>query len=472
MGVVVARLELRRAHLYIALRATRASTPFRGFVEVFIVMAIYHLSAQVIGRSSGRSSVAAAAYRSGEELRDERTGVSHDYSRRRDIDSWIQAPDGAPSWVHSRSDLWNAVEAAERRKDSQVCREINVALPVELDQDRQDALVRGYVGEQFVERGMVADVAVHRDDPDNLHAHVMLTTRSVGEDGFGSKVREWNDREALGAWREGWAEHCNRELERNGYGERIDHRSHAERGLDREPTVHEGPDVREMEARGIPTERGEWNRQVLARNAERDREEERRRDPVERRADVWRGIGYSVATARALAERERDRGKEYGTDAEARADLQREGDAMHRDRWALRGEREEQGRLEDAAKSYRDASEAVERSSRLTRVFSADARAEYERAERTLGWSGRVLESAGVEDLRDVDRRGEALGAREEAQRAAEGRWRPLEGAWREIGDAMRERRDAREEREREERGDPPGTARARDMDRRLEYDR
>ncbi len=401
--------------------------------------------------------MAAAAYRAGERLHDSRTDVVHDYTRRRDIDSWIQAPDSAPSWVHSRSDLWNAVEAAERRKDSQVAREINVALPVELDRERQDELVRAFVRERFADRGMVADVAVHRDDPDNPHAHVMLTTRSVGEDGFGPKVREWNDRETLGGWREGWAEHCNRELERSGYEEKIDHRSHAERGLDREPTVHEGLDVREMERRGIATERGEWNRQVLARNAERDRQEERRRDPVERRADVWRGIGYSAVTARALAEREQGRGKEYGTDAEARADLERDRDALYRDRRALRWDREEHGRLEDAAESYREASEAVERSSRLLRLFNSDARAEYERAERTLGWSGRVLRSAGVEDLGDVERCGEALGAREEVQRVREVSWGPCEGAWREIGDALRGRREVREERER---------------DRGLEYDR
>ncbi len=466
MGVVDNWLVVRRAHLYVTLRATRASTPPGAFVEVFIAMAIYHLSAQVIGRSSGRSSVAAAAYRSGEQLHDKRTDLIHDYTRRRDIESWIQAPDGVPSWVHSRSDLWNAVEAAERRCDSQVAREMNVALPVELDRERQDALVRGYVGEQFVERGMVADVAVHRDDPDNPHAHVMLTTRSVGEDGFGPKVREWNDREALGGWREGWAEYCNRELERDGYEERIDHRSHEERGLDREPMVHEGPNVREMEARGIPTERGKWNRAVQGRNAERDREEERRRDPVERRADVWRGIGYSQQTARALAEREQQRGRECATDAEAKDDLEKERDALYRDRRALRGEREEHGRLEEAAESYREASDVIERSSRLSRLFSADARAEYERAERMLGWSGRALESARVEDLRDVDRRGEALGAREEVQRAREVSWGPSEGAWREIGDAMRERREVRQEREREERWERTG------IDRGLGYDR
>ena len=443
-------------------------------------MAIYHLSAQVIGRSSGRSSVAAAAYRAGEQLHDRRTDVIHDYSRRRDIDAWIQAPEGAPSWVYSRSDLWNAVEASEHRKDSQVAREINVALPVELDSDRQDRLVRSYVREQFVDRGMVADVAIHRGDEYNPHAHVMLTMRPLDGDRFGPKERDWNSTQTLQGWREGWSVDANRELERDGREERIDHRSHEARGIEREPTVHEGPNVREMERRGIPTERGDWNRAVMERNAGRDREEERRRDPVERRAEVWRGIGYSQATARALAEREERRGKEYGTDAEARADLEKEREAMHRDRRALRGEREEHGRLEDAAEAYREASETIERSSRLSRLFNSDARAEYERAERTLGWSGRQLRSAGVEDLGEVERRGDDLSVREEAHRVVEGRWGPLEGAWREIGDAMRERREVREKQERaerwdgidRERGDPPGTAEAREMDRGDEWGR
>ncbi len=265
-------------------------------------MAIYHLSAQVIGRSSGRSSVAAAAYRSGSELHDERTDLYHDYSRRRDIDSWIQAPEGAAAWVSDRQSLWNRVEASERRWDSQVAREINVALPIELDRDRQDELVRGYVREQFTSRGMVADVAIHRGDEGNPHAHVMLTMRPLDGDRFGPKEREWNSTETLQGWREAWSVHANRELERDGREERIDHRSHEARGIEREPTVHEGPNVREMEARGIRTERGEWNRAVLERNAERDRrererqEEERRqreredarqRDPMERRADAW-----------------------------------------------------------------------------------------------------------------------------------------------------------------------------------------
>ena len=219
-------------------------------------MAIYHLSAQVIGRSSGRSSVAAAAYRAGEGLRDERTGRSHDYGRRREIESWIQAPAWAPDWATDRGRLWNEVEASERRSDSQLAREINVALPVELSRERQGELVRSFVREQLAGRGMVADVAVHRQDPGNPHAHVMLTTRSVGEGGFGPKARGWNRPEELAGWREAWAVHANRELEREGREERVDHRSHGDRGLDREPTVREGPDAREAGPQCVARQEG------------------------------------------------------------------------------------------------------------------------------------------------------------------------------------------------------------------------
>lgn len=264
-------------------------------------MAIYHLSAKVIKRSAGRSSVAAAAYRAGERLVDERTGLVHDYSRRSrraEMECFIEAPEGAPSWARNREELWNRVEAAERRRDSQVAREVEVALPKELSREGQRELVAGYVRESFVSRGMLADVAIHWGDPNNPHAHVLLTTREVGPEGFGGKAREWNGRELLGEWREGWERHANRELERAGYLERVDHRSYAERGIEREPTRHEGPAVREMEARGIRTERGELNRAAGRRNAKREREPGRKREPER---ELERGLG-----------REWGRGVEHG----------------------------------------------------------------------------------------------------------------------------------------------------------------
>lgn len=242
-------------------------------------MAIYHLSVKPIKRSDGRSAVAAAAYRAGERLRDERTGLLYDYSHRKEearIESWVQVPEEAPAWTRERMQLWNEAEAAERRKDGRPAREVEVALPVELDRDQQNDLLRGFVRDELVGRGVAADVCVHRGDQENPHAHVMVTTREVGADGFVErKARELDRAETTQRWREEWARHQNRELERAGWEERVDHRSNRIRGIDREPTLHDGPQVRSMEARGIRTDRGEANRDVRERNAERERERQR-----------------------------------------------------------------------------------------------------------------------------------------------------------------------------------------------------
>ncbi|RYF11869.1 MAG: Ti-type conjugative transfer relaxase TraA, partial [Deltaproteobacteria bacterium] len=202
-------------------------------------MAVPHISVQIIGRSQGRSAVAAAAYRSAERLVDERLGRTSDFSRKQGVvHTEILAPEGAPVWVHNRATLWNRVEAAENRRDAQVAREVQVALPRELAFDKQLALVRGYVQEHFVSAGMVADVAVHMDNPKNPHAHVMLTTRGLNAEGtgFGPKVRAWNAKAQLLGWREGWALSVNRALERDGHDNRIDHRSYVDQGIDLEPT--------------------------------------------------------------------------------------------------------------------------------------------------------------------------------------------------------------------------------------------
>ena len=252
-------------------------------------MAIYHLSAKVIGRKAGRSSVAAAAYRSGGRLRDERQGVEHDYSRKGGVvHAEILAPENAPDWMRDRDRLWNVVEAVERRKDAQLAREIEVALPRELDRAARLELVRGFVAREFVGRGMIADLAIHegraRDGREQPHAHVMLTMRELTGEGFGNKARDWNAPERLVGWREAWAREANRALERAGRLERIDHRTlevqreeareraERERGagrpalalvhdrdavaLDREPEPKIGPAAAALERRGIETERG------------------------------------------------------------------------------------------------------------------------------------------------------------------------------------------------------------------------
>ena len=195
-------------------------------------MAIYHFSAQVLSRSKGQSAVAAAAYRSGERLEDERTGEKKFYKRDVQPETMILAPSPSPEWVYDRNRLWNEVEKSETRKNSQLAREINIALPKELTKDQQTELIKHYVQTQFIDKGMIADIAVHRDDPENPHAHVMLTTREISEEGFGKKNRDWNDRELLNQWREQWADHANKALEREEIQDRISHLSNQARGLE------------------------------------------------------------------------------------------------------------------------------------------------------------------------------------------------------------------------------------------------
>lgn len=219
-------------------------------------MAIYHLRAKVIGRSKGKNAVASAAYRqggysvvamagyrSGSSLTDERTGKTWDYTRKGGVEhTEIIAPDDAPAWALDRSELWNRVEAGEKRKDAQLAREIEISLPRELSADQCIDLVRSYVRTEFVHKGMIADFAIHRpsasDGGEQPHAHIMLTMRSLDGDGFGKKDRSWNGDDLLVHWREAWSVAANAALAEAGQEARIDHRSLKEQGIVREPTPH------------------------------------------------------------------------------------------------------------------------------------------------------------------------------------------------------------------------------------------
>ncbi|HHN9485273.1 TPA: MobQ family relaxase [Escherichia coli] len=232
-------------------------------------MAIYHLSMKIISRNSGYSAVASAAYRSGSLMLDERTGLTHDYTRKSGVaEAVILTPATAPAWCTNRAELWNAVEKAERRKNSQLAREIELAIPHELPQDAARETVLAFVRENFVSQGMIADVAFHHMDKTNPHAHIMLTTRAVGPAGFGGKVRDWNDRTHAETWRASWADHANRALANAGYQEEIDHRSYERQGLEKTPGIHLGKSACAMETRGIETERGEQNRLINRLNLE------------------------------------------------------------------------------------------------------------------------------------------------------------------------------------------------------------
>ena len=234
-------------------------------------MAQYHFAAKIISRSRGQSAVASAAYRAGELMNDERLGRGFDFRRHLGVVyTDILAPANAPDWMRDRAQLWNAVEKAEKRKDSQLARSLDIALPYELSLDRNIELLRGFVQEQWVDKGMIADIAIHlpgrTGDIRNVHAHIALTTREITGSGFGRKERDWNAKSELQEWRKAWADHANRILEREGFEERIDHRSLVDQGIDREPTTHVGPGVKEMERHGFTSDRAQRNRDINAAN--------------------------------------------------------------------------------------------------------------------------------------------------------------------------------------------------------------
>jgi Ti-type conjugative transfer relaxase TraA len=237
-------------------------------------MAIYHLSVKVISRSAGRSAVAAAAYRSAGRLHDERIDRTHDFTNKGGVvHSEVLLPEGAPEHLSDREQLWNAVEASEKRKDAQLSREVEFAIPRELNREEGIRLAREFVQAEFVERGMIADLNVHWDiGADGLakpHAHIMLTMREVDEDGFGAKVRDWNRTELIEQWRERWAEHVNQRLAELDIDARIDHRSLEAQGIGLEPQDKIGPAASRMEGRGLEAERIEEHRAIAERNGAR-----------------------------------------------------------------------------------------------------------------------------------------------------------------------------------------------------------
>lgn len=213
-------------------------------------MAIYHLSVKTISRSAGRSATAAAAYRAGVEITDERTGEIHDYTRKGGVESAeLVLPAGAPEWAADRAALWNAAEQAETRKNSTVAREFEIALPEELSPAERARLARDFARELVERHGCAADVCIHAPGKDgddrNHHAHILLTTRRLGPEGLTEKTRELDDQKTgpqiVAQWRERFAALTNERLRENGIEARVDHRTLEAQGIEREPTRHLGP---------------------------------------------------------------------------------------------------------------------------------------------------------------------------------------------------------------------------------------
>ena len=303
-------------------------------------MAIYHFEAKVISRGVGRSAVAASAYMSCSRIYNDYDGIQHDYTRKqgRIYEQVLLPPQAPPEWK-DRSVLWNAVEEAEKTKDSRLAREFVVALPAELSEEENISLLTKYVQENFVNDGMCADFCIHDTDGHNPHAHIMLTVRPLDENGkwqnktekeylcikdgeergftsseykivqndgwekqyqyiVGKKKKymppsqaethgyeraskypestrygrqnpiaeRWNSEEQLQIWRKNWADISNKYLELAQSRSRIDHRSNSDRGIDEQPTIHEGVSARMIEKKGFTSERCEINRQIKADN--------------------------------------------------------------------------------------------------------------------------------------------------------------------------------------------------------------
>lgn len=275
-------------------------------------MAIYHCSIKNISRSSGRSAVASSAYRAGEKLEDRETGLTHDYTNKKEVAySEIILCENAPREYADRETLWNAVEEIEKQSNARLAREWEVALPNELTFEQGRELVKEFV-QSLADEGMCVDMAIHWKDG-NHHAHIMGTTRPIKENGeWGQKekkaykldengqkipqidpttgkqkvrvrkgkgeeklweretveVNDWNRTEKVEEWRERWADQCNKALEKAQSLERVDHRSFERQGIERIPTIHEGYVARQMEQKGQSAERCEINRDINAANIE------------------------------------------------------------------------------------------------------------------------------------------------------------------------------------------------------------
>lgn len=269
-------------------------------------MAIYHFSAKIISRGRGQSAVCAAAYRHGAEMEFEREGRRVSYAGKHEvIHTEFMVPENAVAWVAQLSSLpadqaseifWNRVEAYEKRNDAQLAREVEVALPKELSREQNIALLREYIAEHFVSKGMVADFAYH-DLAHNPHAHIMLSLRPLHENGFsssrvpvlgdgGEPLRsapskshpkgqiiyadifggDWAKKNALEGWRESWSTAVNVALAKAGFDMRVDHRSLEDQGIDLAPSIHQGPNCRAMEGRGLDSPRSVVDQAMQAQN--------------------------------------------------------------------------------------------------------------------------------------------------------------------------------------------------------------
>lgn len=286
----------------------------------------FHASVSSVQRSKGHAPMTAkAAYRAAEEIRDLRTGEIHDYTRKRGVlASDIALPAGAPAWMRDRPQLWNAAEAAEKRKDSQVGRELRFSVPADVSRQEQERIARELAAFVVAKHRAAVDWTLHAPDPKgderNVHVHMLISARRVGRDGFTDKMPELDDRRQSPAtverMRAEVAAAINRSYERQGSLERVDHRSFERRGIDQEPTRHLGPAASAKERRGEPSRIGNDNRAAVGRNREQaERERSARVIDLELEREKRRAAFLAREGAQAMArERYRKGRKPSGRD--------------------------------------------------------------------------------------------------------------------------------------------------------------
>lgn len=328
-------------------------------------MAIYHFSVKTISRSAGRTATAAAAYRSATDITDERTGEIHTYRHKKGVvESAVILPPDAPKWAADRPALWNAAEAAEKRKNSTVAREIVVALPAEIDGQGRARIVREFAEKLAEKHRCAVDYAIHepnaKGDDRNHHAHILMSTRRLSADGFTEKTREWDDRKSgtVQHWRAAWADHLNRHMEQSGLAERVSHLSLAEQGIDdREPTRHKGVAATAIERRNRAAIEADTTLRATAKSrAMRTRQPQKTALPEP--AD----------------------GHRFGQPAE-QTPLQREAARLEAELDALKAEREQerQREAEEKARQEREAAERQQQKAEKER----EAWKQYEQAQRS-----------------------------------------------------------------------------------------
>ncbi|HES1471873.1 TPA: MobA/MobL family protein [Streptococcus pyogenes] len=258
----------------------------------------FHFSVNIISRGKGKSAVASAAYISGEKIKNEWDGVTHDYTKKQGVISKeIFLPDHAPKEYKDRKTLWNSVELFEKNSNAQLARNFIISLPKELSIEENKKMIEEYVQNNFVKEGMIVDLAIHdesREGNQNIHAHIMTIVRPINEDGtWGQKSKKeyildekgekilnkngkpktrkvelttWNDKGNVEKWRENFSDLCNEYLAKNNIEKRVDHRSFKRQGIKQIPTIHLGASASAMERKGIRTEKGDINREIKKQN--------------------------------------------------------------------------------------------------------------------------------------------------------------------------------------------------------------